>query len=81
MTTHCRWCCLHGTFWSRVWLPVLPALGTARRCIALDLPGFARAASGLPCGRPAERLHHGRPPMTQYDLRPIPTAQAAATLK
>lgn len=38
---------LHGTFWSRVWQPVLPALGTARRCIALDLPGFGRSAGEL----------------------------------
>ncbi|WP_426996990.1 alpha/beta fold hydrolase [Pseudarthrobacter sp. N5] len=38
---------LHGTFWSRVWLPVLPALGTARRCIALDLPGFGCSGGEL----------------------------------
>lgn len=38
---------LHGTFWSRVWLPVLPELGTARRCIALDLPGFGRSGGEL----------------------------------
>jgi pimeloyl-ACP methyl ester carboxylesterase len=38
---------LHGTFWSRVWLPVLPALGTVRRCIALDLPGFGRSGGEL----------------------------------
>lgn len=38
---------LHGTFWSRVWLPVLPALGTVRRCIALDLPGFGRSEGEL----------------------------------
>lgn len=30
---------LHGTFWSRVWQPVLPALGAHHRAIALDLPG------------------------------------------
>lgn len=41
---------LHGTFWSRVWLPVLPALGTARRCIALDLPGFGRSEGELDPG-------------------------------
>ncbi len=34
---------LHGTFWSRVWQPVLPALGAQRHCIALDLPGFGRS--------------------------------------
>ncbi|MEQ4519277.1 alpha/beta hydrolase [Pseudarthrobacter sp. B907] len=38
---------LHGTFWSRVWLPVLPALATTRRCIALDLPGFGRSGGEL----------------------------------
>lgn len=31
---------LHGTFWSRVWQPVLPALATDLHCIALDFPGF-----------------------------------------
>lgn len=31
---------LHGTFWSRVWQPVLPALNEVSECIALDLPGF-----------------------------------------
>ncbi len=38
---------LHGTFWSRVWQPVLPALGTRHRCVALDLPGFGRSAGEL----------------------------------
>jgi pimeloyl-ACP methyl ester carboxylesterase len=41
---------LHGTFWSRVLLPVLPALGTVRRCIALDLPGFGRSEGELDTG-------------------------------
>ena len=31
---------LHGTFWSRVWQPVLPALAGQLDCVALDLPGF-----------------------------------------
>jgi len=31
---------VHGTFWSRVWAPVLPALGRSFSCFALDLPGF-----------------------------------------
>lgn len=31
---------LHGTFWSRVWQPVLPVLGTGLHCMALDFPGF-----------------------------------------
>ncbi|WP_197412749.1 alpha/beta fold hydrolase [Kocuria rosea] len=38
---------LHGTFWSRVWQPVLPDLGRIRRCIALDLPGFGASAGEL----------------------------------
>ncbi len=38
---------LHGTFWSRVWKPVLPALGTRHHCVALDLPGFGRSAGEL----------------------------------
>lgn len=46
---------LHGTFWSRVWQPVLPQLAEARSCFALDLPGFGFsdgeldvAAAGIP---------------------------------
>lgn len=42
---------LHGTFWSRVWQPVLPELGRIRRCIALDLPGFGASAGELEPGR------------------------------
>ena len=38
---------LHGTFWSRVWAPVLPALGQRVRCIALDLPGFGASSGEL----------------------------------
>ncbi|MCZ2402529.1 alpha/beta hydrolase [Paenarthrobacter sp. Z7-10] len=38
---------LHGTFWSRVWLPIMPELGTNRRCFALDLPGFGRSGGEL----------------------------------
>lgn len=38
---------LHGTFWSRVWLPVLPALATQGRCVALDLPGFGASSGEL----------------------------------
>ena len=33
-----------------MWLPVLPALGTTRRCIALDLPGFGRSEGELDTG-------------------------------
>lgn len=38
---------LHGTFWSRVWLPVLPALGEELHCVALDFPGFGRSEGEL----------------------------------
>lgn len=38
---------LHGTFWSRVWQPVLPALGEVARCLALDLPGFGASGGEL----------------------------------
>lgn len=38
---------LHGTFWSRVWQPVLPALGESLHCLALDFPGFGRSEGEL----------------------------------
>jgi pimeloyl-ACP methyl ester carboxylesterase len=38
---------VHGTFWSRVWAPILPELGDTARCIALDLPGFGRSGGEL----------------------------------
>jgi pimeloyl-ACP methyl ester carboxylesterase len=38
---------LHGTFWSRVWQPVLDRLGERHRCLALDLPGFGRSGGEL----------------------------------
>jgi pimeloyl-ACP methyl ester carboxylesterase len=38
---------LHGTWWSRVWEPVLPALGVEREVFALDLPGFGRSGGQL----------------------------------
>lgn len=38
---------LHGTYWSRVWQPVLGRLGNVCRCIALDLPGFGRSEGEL----------------------------------
>lgn len=38
---------LHGTFWSRVWQPVLPALGEHFHCVALDFPGFGRSDGEL----------------------------------
>jgi pimeloyl-ACP methyl ester carboxylesterase len=39
---------LHGTYWSRVWQPVLEDLAAAGlRPIAVDLPGFGRSAGEL----------------------------------
>lgn len=39
---------LHGTYWSRVWLPVLGRLGEAGlRPIAVDLPGLGRSGGEL----------------------------------
>lgn len=38
---------LHGTFWSRVWQPVLAGLGERVHCVALDLPGFGRSDGEL----------------------------------
>jgi pimeloyl-ACP methyl ester carboxylesterase len=39
---------LHGTYWSRVWLPVLDRLAAAGlRPVAVDLPGLGRSAGEL----------------------------------
>ncbi|WP_242453907.1 alpha/beta fold hydrolase [Bailinhaonella thermotolerans] len=39
---------LHGTYWSRVWLPVMDRLGAAGlRPIAVDLPGLGRSGEEL----------------------------------
>ncbi|NKX51437.1 alpha/beta fold hydrolase, partial [Arthrobacter deserti] len=38
---------LHGTFWSRVWQPVLPQLASRLHCYALDFPGFGRSGGVL----------------------------------
>ncbi|MFI0446843.1 alpha/beta fold hydrolase [Actinomadura sp. 6N118] len=39
---------LHGTYWSRVWLPILDDLAAAGlRPIAVDLPGLGRSAGEL----------------------------------
>lgn len=38
---------LHGTFWSRVWQPVLPLLAADFHCFALDFPGFGHSAGEL----------------------------------
>lgn len=42
---------LHGTFWSRVWEPVLSALAMACRVVALDFPGFGRSGGRLGADR------------------------------
>lgn len=42
---------LHGTYWSRVWLPVLDRLaGAALRPLAVDLPGLGRSGGELTPG-------------------------------
>ena len=38
---------LHGTYWSCVWLPVLPRLARERAVFALDFPGFGHSAGRL----------------------------------
>ncbi|MEU1669583.1 alpha/beta hydrolase [Streptomyces sparsogenes] len=39
---------VHGTYWSRVWLPVMPALAAAGlRPIAVDLPGLGHSGGEL----------------------------------
>lgn len=38
---------LHGTFWSRVWAPILPALGESVAAAAVDFPGFGRSGGEL----------------------------------
>jgi pimeloyl-ACP methyl ester carboxylesterase len=39
---------LHGTYWSRVWLPVLSDVAAAGLCpVAVDLPGFGRSGGEL----------------------------------
>ena len=38
---------LHGTFWSRVWQPILPALEAVADVVAPDYPGFGRSDGEL----------------------------------
>ena len=38
---------LHGNYWSRVWLPVLPRLAREHAAFALDFPGFGRSGGRL----------------------------------
>lgn len=42
---------LHGTFWSRVWQPVLGRIGDSCRAVALDLPGFGLSGGELTVDR------------------------------
>jgi pimeloyl-ACP methyl ester carboxylesterase len=42
---------LHGTYWSRVWQPVLEGIATAGlRPVAVDFPGFGRSGGELAVG-------------------------------
>ena len=38
---------LHGTFWSRVWRPVMPRIAQSNEVFALDYPGFGRSGGRL----------------------------------
>ena len=38
---------LHGTFWSHVWLPVIPKVAESHEVFALDYPGFGRSEGRL----------------------------------
>lgn len=38
---------LHGTFWSRVWQPVMERIGQDNEVFALDFPGFGRSGGKL----------------------------------
>src|SRR5215207_6575646 len=39
---------LHGTYWSRVWQPVLPTLAAhGLKAVAVDLPGAGRSGGRL----------------------------------
>ncbi len=38
---------LHGTFWSRVWLPIMPILAESHQVFALDYPGFGHSDGRL----------------------------------
>ena len=44
---------LHGTYWSHVWLPVLPRLARERTVFALDFPGFGRSRGRLEAREPS----------------------------
>ncbi|MGN7147432.1 alpha/beta fold hydrolase [Arthrobacter sp. SAFR-179] len=82
---------LHGTFWSRVWQPVLPALATQSRCYALDFPGFGRSGGELDVGqatvpalaqtvlRAADALGIGQFDVAAHDIGGGVAQQLAAT--
>jgi pimeloyl-ACP methyl ester carboxylesterase len=38
---------LHGTYWSRVWVPVIPRLAQDHAVFAFDYPGFGRSGGQL----------------------------------
>jgi len=38
---------LHGTYWSRVWVPVIPRLAQGHAVFAFDYPGFGRSGGRL----------------------------------
>ncbi len=38
---------LHGTYWSRVWKPVIPRLAQNHAVFAFDYPGFGRSGGQL----------------------------------
>lgn len=38
---------LHGTFWSRVWIPIMPLLAEGCEMFALDFPGFGASPGRL----------------------------------
>ncbi len=50
---------LHGTFWSRVWLPILPILAQSHAVFALDYPGFGAPKEGSTRKRPQLRPRRG----------------------
>jgi pimeloyl-ACP methyl ester carboxylesterase len=38
---------LHGTYWSRVWAPIIPTLARSHAVFAFDYPGFGRSRGRL----------------------------------
>jgi len=54
---------LHGTFWSRVWTPIMAALGDSTVVAALDFPGFG------PSGGELDDRHASVPDLAGLTLR------------